>query len=87
MVKFGKSLSMSPEERVRIDQVKREFAQRASELASKALEAVQELIRHDQAAQAEAGIEYSLFGDEEKSLEDAEMAINVVRVRAKRVLD
>ena len=87
MAKFGKSLSKSPEERTRIDQVKREFAQRASELASKAFEAVQELIRHDQAAPAEAGLEYSLFGDEEKSLEDAEMAINVVRVRAERVLD
>ena len=78
-------LAKYEDEKARNDQVRREFAPRMLELATKALEAVQELMRHNEAAQTEAG--GSLFVDENRSLEDAEMAINVVRVRAQRALE
>ena len=73
------------EEKAKNDQIRHEFAPRMLELASKALEAVQELIQYDEAACAAAG--HSLFVDENRSLEDASMAINVVRVRAQRALN
>ena len=75
------------EEKAKNDQIRHEFAPRMLELASKALEAVQELIqyRDDEAAQTAAG--HSLYVDKNRSLEDASMAINVVRVRAQRALE
>lgn len=65
-----------PSERERVMQA---HAPLILDLAEAALVAVQALIAAEEAAKAELGEQYGLFGSDETSLEDAEVAVSCAR--------
>ncbi len=63
------------------------YATQIADLAEKALVAVQALVAVEDCAKAELNEDYGLFGSDETSLGDAEVAISLARYSAEEVLE